>query len=77
MTSPWTEALLRWMKRQKLNGLEVAQALSVSPSVVHYWRRGAIPRAKLLFAVERLTKGKVKAEMAAKPKKAPTTKRAA
>ena len=69
MSSPWTVALLRWMKRTKRTKLALALALGVSPSVVHYWCRGAIPRAKMLFAVEKLSRGKVKASLASKAAK--------
>lgn len=63
---PWSEAFAKHVETLGFEQAAVAKELKVSPSVVHYWLRGSIPREPLRARVEKWSKGKVKASLGAK-----------
>lgn len=62
-TTAWSAAFDSYIVRQGLSSAEVAVALKKAPSNVSYWRRGAVPRAKMRRVIERWSKGKVRASL--------------
>jgi hypothetical protein len=66
----WSELFDAYLVANKISGLKAALDLKVSPSFVHYWRKGTTPRnEKKLARIERWSKGNVPAS-AARPRKA-------
>jgi predicted transcriptional regulator len=64
--NPWSEAFARHLKAIDVDQKEAAKALKVAESAISYWLRGSVPREKKREDVERWSKGKVKASLAAK-----------
>jgi ribosome-binding protein aMBF1 (putative translation factor) len=59
----WSERFDAYVQKTGLSQAEVALALKVAPSFVHYWRRGSVPRdEKTRRKIERWSKGQVPAE---------------
>lgn len=73
----WSEALDAYLTKRNIPGYRFAQALGVSPSVVHYWRKGSEPHGdrgrEMKDRVEQETHGEVPAAPWAAPKSLPPT----
>ena len=63
MTGPqrrsWSRSFRAYVAGQKLSQRDVAAALGVAPSAVHYWLRGAVPREATRAAVATWSGGAV------------------
>lgn len=60
----WNEAFCAHLERHGLKPQQFALKHRFSPSKVHYWTKGSIPRAKMRERIERITKGDVPAALA-------------
>ncbi len=64
--NPWSSALRRFLERMKLTQIAAAEALGVSQAAISQWCNGQIPVREHLLAVERWSKGRVRASLALK-----------
>lgn len=49
----WAAALRAHLRKRQITQAAFARVLGVVPSAVHYWLRGAVPRAAVRERVER------------------------
>lgn len=57
-----SELLRAYLGSSKKNRVEFAVALGVSPSTVHYWLHGSVPREATRKRIARATRGAVPAD---------------
>ena len=62
--NPWSKALGKWKKTIGKSDHEIAVLCKVTPQAVTLWRGGTIARKRLRRILERLSKGKVRANLA-------------
>lgn len=54
-----SKKLEKYLQRTETTRFQLAVALGVSPSTVHYWLQGSTPRQGMRVALAKLTRGDV------------------